>query len=237
MNPSLRLTLALAVLVCPALASPADNDAASPAPDPVIVPLNEARIFKVIPDYQTVEDTSRPVAPLTSAQKWNLGFRETIDPFNLGSAVMTAAFSQHENQTPRYGEGWANYGKRFGAAVADLGTQSFLSAAVFATALHQDPRYFRRGPGAGVVKRALYSVSRLAVCRNDAGHNVFNASNFLGMSLGIAASNLYYPSASRTGAVMAGRVETSLFGGLTGNLMSEFWPDIQRRFFHKKPRI
>ena len=35
---------------------------------------------------------------------------------------------------------------------------------------------------------------------------------------------------------MAGRVQTSLFGGVTGNLMSEFWPDIQRKFFQKKSK-
>jgi hypothetical protein len=199
------------------------------------VPLNEARILKVIPDFQTVRDTSHPVAPMTAAQKWRLGLREAADPFNIVNAAITAAFSQYHNQTPSYGEGWPNYGKRFGAAVADFGSQSFLSAGVFATLLHQDPRYFRKGPSAGIKRRVLYSVTRLVVCRNDAGQPVFNASNFLGMSVGIAASNLYYPSASRTGTVMAERIETSLFGGVTGNLLSEFWPDLQRKFFRKKP--
>jgi len=218
---------------------PVDSPAIEPSPilpGPVSIPLNEERIFKVIPDYQTVQDTSHPVAPLSPAQKWNLGWKEAADPFNIASAAMTAAFSQHDNQTPRYGEGWPNYGRRFGAAVADFGSQSFLSAGVFATLLHQDPRYFRKGPGTGVLGRAWYSVTRLVVCRNDAGRPVFNASNFLGMGVGIAASNLYYPSASRTGTVMAGRIETSLFGGVTGNLLSEFWPDLQRRFFHKKAK-
>jgi len=176
------------------------------------------------------------VAPMTASEKWNLGLKETIDPFNIATAAMTAAFSQRGDQTPRYGEGWPDYGRRFGAAVADFGTQSFFSASLFATLLHQDPRYFRKGPPAGVARRVWYSAERLFVCRNDAGQPVFNSSNLLGMSLGIAASNLYYPAASRTGTVMAGRVETSLFGGVTGNLMSEFWPDIQRKFFHRKPK-
>lgn len=206
-------------------------------PAPAVVPLNEARILKVIPDYQTVEDTSHPVAPMTAAEKWNLAWKETIDPFNIASAAMTAAFSQHDNQTPKYGEGWANYGKRFGAAVGDFGTQNFFSAGVFATLLHQDPRYFRKGPAAKIMPRAWYSITRLFVCRSDSSRAVFNSSNFLGMSLGIAASNAYYPAASRRGTVMAGRVETSLFGGVMGNLMSEFWPDIQRKFFQKKSKI
>jgi hypothetical protein len=198
------------------------------------VPLNETRILKVIPDYQTVQDTSHPVAPLTPSQKWSLGWKETSDPFNIASAAMTAAFSQRDNQTPRYGNGWPNYGKRFGAAIADFGTQNLLTAGVFANILRQDPRYFRKGPTAGVMPRVWYSVTRLFVCRNDAGRSVFNSSNLLGIGTGIAASNLYYPSASRNGAIMAGRIETSLFGGLTGNLLSEFWPDLQRKFFHKK---
>src|SRR5262249_40363747 len=155
---------------------------------------------------QTVQDTSHPVAPLTPSQKWNLAWKETSDPFNIANAAMTAAFSQHENQTPKYGEGWPNYGKRFGAAIADFGTQNLLTAGVFANILRQDPRYFRKGPTAGVVPRVWYSVTRLFVCHNDAGRSVFNSSNLLGIGAGIAASNLYYPSASRNGAVMAGRV-------------------------------
>ena len=215
-------------------ASARENDDPAPGPEaPVSVPLKRERIFEVIPDYQTVETTSSPVAPLSAAAKWNLGWKETADPFNIVTAALTAASSQRGNQTPSYGEGWSNYGKRFGAAVADFGAQSFLSASIFSTILKQDPRYFRKGPEIGVLPRAWYAVTRLFICRNDRGRAVFNSSNWLGMGGGIAISNLYYPAASRTGAVMAGRVETSLLGGVTGNLMSEFWPDIQRKLFRK----
>jgi len=205
-------------------------------PAPVVVPLNDQRIALVIPDYQTVEDSSVPVAPMTAREKWHLGWKETIDPFNIATAAMTAAFSQRGNQTPKYGEGWPNYGRRFGAAIGDFGTQNLFSAGLFAVLLHQDPRYFRKGPSAGILPRILYSVTRVVICRNDSGHDTLNTSNFLGMGLGIAASNVYYPSASRTGTVMAGRVETSMLGGVTGSLMSEFWPDIQKKFFKKKSK-
>jgi hypothetical protein len=222
----------------PTVSGPGDTEipASESAPATLVsVPLNDERILKIIPDYQTVEDTSRPVAPLSARQKWNLGWREATDPFNIASAAMTAAFAQHDNQTPKFGEGWPNYGRRFGAAVADSATQSLFSAGVFATLLRQDPRYFRKGPGCGVLPRVVYSVTRLFVGRNDAGRPVFNSSNLLGMGAGIAASNLYYPSASRTGSVMAARLETSLLGGVTGNLMSEFWLDVQHKVFHRKP--
>jgi len=218
--------------------APAAADSATilPAPVPAADPFNEERILLVIPDYQTVTETraTGTIPPLTRKQKWQLAVKETIDPFNIVNAVVGAGFSQIGNQTPKYGEGGPAFGERFGAAFADFGTQNFFSAGLLADLLHQDPRYFRKGPDAGIPGRVLYSISRLFVCRKDSGGSTFNSSGIFGMSMGIAASNLYYPSASVRGRVMAARVETSLFGGVTGNLMSEFWPDVQRKVFHRK---
>jgi len=220
--------LSACIGVC-ALAQPS-GDAAAPA----VVPLNEQRIAGVIPDYQTVRDSQGPVAPLTPRQKWLLGWKESVDPFNIASAAMTAGFAQAGNQTPRYGEGTSRYGERFGAAMADFDSQNVFSAGIFANLLHQDPRYFRKGPASGFFSRAAYSVSRLAIARQDTGKSAFNGSNIFGIILGIAASNAYYPAASRNGSVMAGRFGTSMMGGAIGNLMSEFWPDVQKKLFHPK---
>jgi hypothetical protein len=211
------------------LPSPAAIELAPPEQAP-----GADRILGVIPNYQTVNDTTVPVAPLTPKQKWGLAVRETLDPFNIANAAFGSGFSQMGNQTPKYGEGGGAYAMRFGAAWADLATQNFFSAGVLATVLHQDPRYYRRGPQSGVVKRVLYSLSRLAVTRQDSGRQAFNASGIFGMALGIAASNAYYPSKSVRADVMAERLTTSLTGGVIGNLMSEFWPDIQKKFFHKR---
>jgi len=194
--------------------------------------FNENRIAGVMPDYQTVRDTTHWVAPLSVKEKWILAAKETLDPFNIATAFLTAAESQAGNQTPKYGEGWANYGRRVGAAQLDFGTQNFFSAGVLATVLHQDPRYFRRGPQSKFVPRIFHAIGQLVIARQDSGREAFNASGIGGMALGIAASNLYYPAASRNGTVMFSRVWTSLMRGAVGNLMSEFWPDIEQKFFH-----
>ena len=192
--------------------------------------------MKVMPDYQTVRDPAAPdVTTLTARQKWLLAWKETVDPFNIASAAMAAGFSQAAQQTPKYGVGAVPYSERFGAAVADFGSQNFISAGVLAVWWHQDPRYFRK-PGAKIPQRVLYSLTRIFVCENDSRQSVFNSSGIFGMMIGIAASNLYYPPASRKGEVMAGRLETSLFGDVVGNLTSEFWPDLEKKFFHKKPK-
>ena len=203
-------------------------------PAPAVTPFNADRIMGVIPDFQTVRDPNAAFVPLTPKQKWRLAFKENVDPFNIASAAMAAGFSQMGNQTPKYGEGGPAYGKRFGAALADFGTQNIFSAGLLANVLHQDPRYYRKGPGTGVLKRVVYSVSRIVIARQDTGVAAFNASGVFGTVTGIAASNLYYPAASRRACVMLGRLNTSFTGGIMGNLMSEFWPDLQKKFFHPK---
>jgi hypothetical protein len=221
----------------PPAAAPETDLPVAPVIHPVSPPtnvFNNERIMGVIPDYQTVDDSTKAVPPLTAQQKWDLALKETIDPFNLFSAAIGAGFSQAGNQTPKYGVGAPALGERFGAAIADMSTQNFFSAGLVAVVLHQDPRYFRLGPQASIPKRIWYSVNRLFVCKDDSGKSVFNAANVIGTAMGIAASNLYYPSPSVRWSVMAGRLNTSMFGGLTGNLMSEFWPDIHDRFFHRK---
>ena len=206
-------------------------------PMPASSPLNSERIMGVIPDFQTVRDPNSAFVPLTAKQKWSLAFRENVDPFNIASAAMAAGFSQMGNQTPKYGEGGRAYGQRFGAALADFGTQNVFSAGLLANLLHQDPRYYRKGPGTSVVKRVIYSASRIVIARQDTGAAAFNASGVFGTMMGIGASNLYYPAGSRCLSVMLGRLNTSFTGGIMGNLMSEFWPDLQQKFFHHKQTV
>ena len=244
------LVLTVALLAASAAPAPFPGDSAAdplaallPAPvipvspPPALTRLHEERILGVIPDFQTVRDPRAAFVPLTPKQKWSLAFRENVDPFNIASAAMAAGFSQWGNQTPKYGEGGAAYGKRFGAAFADFGMQNIFSAGLLANVLHQDPRYYRKGPGTGVLKRVAYSVSRIVIAHQDSGAAAFNASGVFGTVMGIAASNLYYPAASRCTSVMLGRLNSSFTGGIMGNLMSEFWPDLQKKFSRRKPTL
>ncbi len=196
---------------------------------------SDQRIMGLLPNYQTVSNPDAPVEPLSVSGKWNLFARSTFDPFSIASAAMGAGFSQGDDEAPNYGRGGKALAERFGAAVGDYASQNLFST-TFATILHQDPRYFREGPKHGVLHRVGYAVSRVAVTRQDSGQRAFNYSGIMGMGLGIAASNLYYPSGSVSGSLTLYRFGTSLMGGAMGNLMSEFWPDIRIHLFHAKNR-
>ncbi len=206
------------------------------APPPIADEASNERILGVIPNFLTVEDPRLAVAPLTVKEKFALFAKETFDPFIVASSAAGAALSQIDNDNPKYGHGAGPYAERFGAAVADVTTQNFFSDAVLASLLHEDPRYFRRGPEFRVWYRVGYALSRVAITRTDAGKQQFNYSGMLGMGMGIALSNVYYPDSSVNGEEVATRFGTSLIANALSNLLPEFWPDVHQKFFHRKPR-
>lgn len=201
-------------------------------------PISNDRILGVIPNFTTVSDPTQTVSVLTPRQKFHLFVKETIDPFTFVSAAMGAGMSQAGDETPKYGVGIVPYSKRFVAAVADMATQNFFSDAVLATALHEDPRYYRMGPARSIPRRVVYSMTRLVITRKDDGKATFNYSGVGGMAMGIALSNAYYPSKSVSGSVTEARFISSMTGFALGNLLPEFWPDVKEklaRWRHKSP--
>ncbi len=218
-----------------AQALPAQPSALQPtSAQPVSDTVSDDRILGVIPNFLTVEDPQQKVAPLTAKQKFVLFAKETFDPGTAAASAAGAALSQIDNDNPKYGHGAGPYAQRFGAAMADVTTQNFFSDAVLASLLHEDPRYFRRGPEYGVWYRVGYALSRVAVTRTDAGNKRFNFSGMLGMGMGIALSNAYYPDSSVNAEEVASRFGTSLIANALGNLLPEFWPDFHQKFFHHK---
>jgi hypothetical protein len=193
--------------------------------------LPDERIFGVIPGYQFVEKPDSVVPPLKTKDKFLLFLKETADPFTIFGAVAGATYSHVTQEDPRYGEGARAYRQRIGAAYADVATQNFFADALLATLFKDDPRYFRLGPKATVMKRVGYSLSRVAVCRSDSGKDRICFSSLLGTAMGIGLSNAYYPRADQTGKEMLSRVETSFSAAALSNLLPEFWPDIKQKFF------
>jgi hypothetical protein len=227
------LATLLLLSACPLFSQSPSDQAADPSEQPSS-PLTNDRIFGVIPNYQTVANPEKNIAPLTVKQKFELFAKETFDPFIAVSSAAGAALSQADNDHPKYGQGSGPYAERFGAAIADVTTQNFFSDAVLSSLLHEDPRYFRRGPEYRFWPRLGYALSRVVVTRTDAGKTRFNNSGIFGMAMGIALSNAYYPNSSVSGNVVAVRLGTSLVSSALSNILPEFWPDMKQKFFHRK---
>jgi hypothetical protein len=235
-----RVTRSIGFLFLAAAISPAQTpQPTEPNITPAEAPATPAtspddHILGIIPNFQTVNDPTKPVTPLTPKQKFELFLRETVDPFTIVAGGAGAALSQAHNDDPKYGQGSGAYAQRFGAAVTDITTQNFFSDFMLSSLLHEDPRYFRRGPQYRFWYRLGYSMSRLVVTKTDTGQARFNFSNIGGIALGIGLSNAYYPDKSVNALEVASRFGTSLVASALANILPEFWPDMKQKFFHRK---
>jgi hypothetical protein len=170
----------------------------------------------------------------TTRDNWKNFVHETISPLTLAGGSFNAAFSQVTNTDPKYGVDGTAFGKRFGASIADIASQNFFGDFVVASALHEDPGYFRKGEGYSLRYRAGYAISRALVIRNYNGRNTFNFDNVLGSALSAGFSNLYYPAASRTGSATLMHFLIDVADNGFVNLAPEFWPDFRRKVLRRR---
>jgi hypothetical protein len=188
------------------------------------------RMLGVVPMFGTTNYRNAP--PLTPGQKFHLMAKTAIDPFTWIAAGAQAGISQAENEFGGYGQGAAGYGKRYGATYVDSFDSNFFSNFFYPVLFKQDPRYFRQGEGT-VKSRMGSAFKQEFVARKDSGGYAFHFSNVLGAFTAGGISNAYYPKEDRGFGLTMSRSSIALGYGCLGNIIVEFWPDIDRKFFHK----
>jgi hypothetical protein len=190
------------------------------------------------------EKANSPPPIVTTREKWRNFEHETVSLLTVGGGTFNAVFSQVTHTDPKYGGDAGAFAERFGASVADITTQNFFGDFVVASALHEDPRYFRMGSGHPFWTRVGYAISRAAVIRKDSGGNTFNFDNLCGSAFSASLSNLYYPPESRTAKATFMNWGIDVADNGFVNLAPEFWPDfrdkvlrriIRRRSGHPSP--
>ena len=190
------------------------------------------RLFYTLPNFLTLENGGN-LPPLTTGQKFKVVARGSFDPVLYPWYGFLAAISQAENSEPGYGQGWAGYGKRYGASFADGTIENFITGAILPSALHQDPRYFQLGQGS-FMHRTLYAVSRNIITRTDAGGSQFNYSEILGGGMSAFISTYsYHPSADKTISNTISVWATQYAYDTVTLVVKEFWPDVHRKLSHK----
>ncbi|MBV9761097.1 MAG: metallophosphoesterase [Acidobacteriaceae bacterium] len=171
---------------------------------------------------------------LTVRGKWDNFVSETASLLTLGAGIFNGGTSYLTATDPKYGRGFGALTEDVGASMADIATENFFADFMLASAFHEDPRYFRMGPGHKVMARAVYAVSRTLIVRTDSGGESFDWSNIIGTGMSAALSNTYYPPASRGQHSTVVHFGLSIMGTGLAKLAPEFWPDIQRKFAHKR---
>ena len=152
------------------------------------------RLLGVLPDFFV--SYAPDAAPLTAAQKFQLGWKTIIDPVSLLGTGISAGIDEARNNHPEFGQGTEGYAKRFGAQYANRVSRVIIGRVVMQSIFHQDPRYFYKGTGS-IRSRALYAIATAFVVKGDNGNWQFDYSDVLGGMASHELSTLYYPSTSR----------------------------------------
>ncbi len=194
-------------------------------------PEEGKRAFGILPNFRTVE-ASAPFHPISTREKFVIGFHDSTDYPVFGFTAVVAGWSQLVNTHPYYGQGMKGYGKRFAAAYGDVAIGNMMTESVMPSLLHEDPRYFRKGSGS-FASRLGYAASRSFITRTDSGRNRFNFSEFTGAAVAAGAGNIYYRHERTTGDNFE-RFTTTIVTDMLSQMLNEFLPDVSRKLFSKK---
>ena len=183
------------------------------------------RLLGVVPMFSV---THQNALPMTPRQKFHLAAKSTVDPFVWVAAGIQSGISQATDGFHDYGQGAAGYGKRYAAAMGDATSSNFFTNFLYPVMFKEDPRYFRVGTGSARHRIGL-SLAQVVVGYKDSGKRTFSFSNVLGALSTGGLSNVYYPASDRGFGLTMSRAGISLLYGGLGNVLSEYWPEIQNK--------
>lgn len=181
-------------------------------------------------------DIATSAGPLTNGGKFKLFVNQSISPAYILVSASGAAINQARNVPEGYGQGWGAYGSRFGANVASASSSSFFGTFVFASWLHQDPRFFPHNT-TSFWRSLKYSTNRIVITRNDSGKDVFNTSGLLGPLVSEGLANVYLPSSEQTVGKTATRFAIDLAWRVAGNMFKDYWPTFFRNMGLNKLKV
>jgi hypothetical protein len=190
------------------------------------------RILWIIPNFKSVTANTY-LPPLSFKEKVGLAAQDSFDYSAFVWVGMVSGLAQATNSEPSFGQGMSGYGIYYAHNFADNTIENFLVEAFVPAATKQDPRYYTLGHG-GFIKRTGYSVSRLFITRTDSGNTTFNVSEVVGAGAAAGIGNLYYPSNNNQWVKTYQRWGSQLVQDGLGNILKEFWPEINRAVFHNK---
>ena len=212
----------------PARPEETGNEATGSATQPPPSGISKDRLFFALPNFLTLENAGQ-VPPLSSAQKFKAVAQGTFDPVEFVWWGAISGIGQWENSEPAFGQGAKGYGERYATTTADAMIENFMTAAVFASVLHQDPRYYQKGKG-GFWSRTAYAVTRTFITRGDNGKTQFNVSEIAGSALSAGISTYsYHPRDERNIPNVLSVWGTQVGYDTLTAVVREFWPDIRRR--------
>ena len=189
----------------------------------------------VVPKTDLFIPAGATAQPLTAHDKVVAGAKDLYSLTNFAAMFVSAGYEHALNSQPNYGTDKGAFGQRLGAAAIRESSQTFFQEIVAAPLLHEDPRYYQKGPQFNPARRTIYAVTRTFITRNDSGKPTINGATLLGYAAAAALTPAYYPSSNRNFQDVASVYGGSIGAAALGNFLQEFSTDVFYAFHLKRP--
>src|ERR1019366_3342571 len=129
--------------------------------------------------------------------------RQATDYSSFIFLGITSLTAEGMNMHAALGKGVGGFYAYTWRGFLDKTDNTYLSAWLLASALHEDTRYYALGSSHRVVTRALYVISQQAVARTYGGRDTPNIAGLGGKVLTQVISRSYYPASATDFGVLA----------------------------------
>ena len=163
------------------------------------------RILGFMPNFRTVSGGSKPHPP---GFKYNftVATHQATDYSSFIFLGLTSLTSEAFNEHPVLGKGMGGFYAYTWRGFLDKTDNTYLSAWLLPSILHEDTRYYALGAGHSFIIRPLYIISQEAVARTYGGRKTPNFAGLGGKAITQYVSRYYYPPSAATFGVLADQV-------------------------------
>jgi hypothetical protein len=218
--------------------APADHKAAGNVPldangNPVPLERQQPqRILGLMPNFRTVSGGAKPPPP-----SWNYNFNvanhQALDYSTFIFLGLTSMTAEGMDSHAALGKGVGGFYAYTWRGFLDKSDNTYLSAWLLASSLHEDTRYYALGSPHHIAARALYVISRQAVARTYGGTQTPNIAGLGGKVLTQVVSRTYYPSSATSFDALATKFGYSVMRDIAFSSIREFYPDIAAHYIRK----
>ena len=185
-----------------------------------------------MPNFRTVSGGAKPPPP-----GWKYNFtvatHQATDYSSFIFLGLTSLSAEGIDEHPALGHGASGFYAYTWRGFLDKTDNTYLSAWLLPSLIHEDTRYYALGAGHSIFIRELYVISRQAVAKTYGGHQTPNIAGLGGKVLTQVVSRNYYPSSATTFPVLAEKFGYSVMRDVIFTSIREFYPDAAAHFIRR----
>jgi hypothetical protein len=228
-----------------AMQSPQNLDHGDPHPHPASnVPVDAAgnpiplerqqpqRILGLMPNFRSVSGGAKPPPP-TWKNNFIVATHQATDYSTFIFLGLTSLTAEGLDQHRSLGKGAGGFYAYTWRGFLDKTDNTYLSAWLLPSLLHEDTRFYAMGAGHSIPLRALYVISRQGVARTYGGRSTPNIAGLGGKVITQVVSRTYYPKGSTDFSALATKFGYSVMRDVMFTTIREFYPDIAAHYIRK----